>query len=80
MKPYTYYYYLIIRPPNDCPGYDTKQSDGEIAEMLELRGKQGTPSLPLLPSPLWLGVVAPDGGLSMGQIELNCVLMLNRIV
>ena len=22
--------------PNDCPGYDTKQSDGEIPVMLEL--------------------------------------------
>ena len=25
----------------------------------------------------WPGVVAPDRVLSMGQIELNCVLMLN---
>ena len=23
-------------PPNECPGYDTKQSDGEIPVMLEL--------------------------------------------
>ena len=22
--------------PNECPGYDTKQSDGEVLEMLEL--------------------------------------------
>ena len=28
------------------------------------------PLLPLLPSPLWPGVVAPDSVLSMGQIEL----------
>ena len=29
-----------------------------------------TPSLPLLPGPLWSEVVAPDRVLSMGQIEL----------
>ena len=34
--------------------------------------------IPLLPGPLWPGVVAPDRVLSMGQIELNC--MLNWIV
>ena len=45
--------------------------------MLELWGMRSTPSLPSLPGPLWLGVVAPDRVLSMGQIELNCVLMLN---
>ena len=28
--------------------------------------------LPLLPGPLWSGVIAPDRVLSMGQIELNC--------
>ena len=38
---------------------------------------QGTPSLPSVPGPLWPGVVAPDGVLLMGQIELKCVLMLN---
>ena len=45
--------------------------------MLELWGMQSTPSLPSLPGPLWSGVIAPDGVLSMGQIELNYVLMLN---
>ena len=39
-----------------------------------------TPSLPLLPDPLWPGVVEPDRVLSMGQIERNCVLMLTWIV
>ena len=39
-----------------------------------------TPSLPLLPGSLWPGIVAPDRTLSMGWIELNCILMLNRIV
>ena len=40
---------------------------------------QNTPSLPSLPDLLWLGVLAPDRVLPMGQIELNCVLMLNWI-
>ena len=44
--------------------------------MLELWGMQSTPPLPSLPGPLWPGVVVPDRVLSMGQIELNCVLML----
>ena len=48
--------------------------------MPELWGMQSTPSLPLLPGPLWSGVVVPDRVLSMSQIELNCVLMLNWIV
>ena len=57
----------VRRPPsNECPGYDTKQSDGKVTVMLELRGMRSTPSLPLLPGPLWLGVVAPDRALSMG--------------
>ena len=43
--------------------------------MLKLWEMQSTPLLPLLPGPLWPGVVAPDRVLSMGQIELNCVLM-----
>ena len=41
----------------------------------------GTPSLPLLPGPLYPGVVAPDRVLSMGQIEqtmyANKLLMSN---
>ena len=53
-------------PPNECPGYDTKQSDGEVPAMLELWGMQSTPLLPSLPGPLWPGVVAPDRALSMG--------------
>ena len=52
--------------PNECPGYDTKQSDGEVPAMLELWGMRRTPSLPSLPGPLWPGVVAPDRALSMG--------------
>ena len=51
-----------VRPPNECPGYDTKQSDGEVPVMLELWGMQSTPLLPSLPGPLWPRVVAPDKG------------------
>ena len=51
-----------VRPLNECPGYDTKQSDGEVPAMLELWGMRSTPSLPSLPGPLWPGVVAPDKG------------------
>ena len=53
-------------PPNECPVYDTKQSDGEVPAVRELWGMRSTPSLPSLPGPLWLGVVAPDRALSMG--------------
>ena len=73
--------YRGVRPhPNECPIYDTKQFDSVVPVMLELWGMRSTPSLPLLPGPLWLGVVAPDRVLSMGQIELNSVLMLNWMV
>ena len=51
-----------VRTPTTtkCPGYNTKQSDGEVPLTLELWGMQSTPSLPLLPGPLWLGMGAPD--------------------
>ena len=45
--------------------------------MLDLLEMQSTPSLPSLPGPLCPGVVALDKVLSIGQIELNCLLMLN---
>ena len=51
---------------NECPGYDTKQSNGEVPAVLELWGMRSTPSLPSLPGPLWPGAVAPDRALSMG--------------
>ena len=47
--------------------------------MLELWGMWNTPSLPSLPGQLWPEVVAPDRVLSMGQRELNCILMQNWI-
>ena len=49
-------------PSNECPRYDTKQSDGEVLVMLELWGMQSTPLLLSLPGPLWPGVVAPNKG------------------
>ena len=65
---------------NECPGNDNKQSDGEVPVMLEFWKMQSTPSLLSLTCPLWSGVVAPYSVQSIGQIELNCVLMLNWIV
>ena len=53
-------------PTNECPGYDTKQSDSEVPVMLELWGMWNTCSLPLPPGPLWPGIVAPDRALTMG--------------
>ena len=63
-----------VRPPapNECP--DTKQSAGEVPAVLELWRMRSTSLLPLLPGPLWPGVVAPDRALSMGQIELTAYL------
>ena len=52
-------------PPTKCPGYDTKQSDGEVPVMLELWGIWSTPSLPLLPGPFWPSMVAIDKAQSM---------------
>ena len=69
-----------VRLPYECPGYNTKQSDGEASVMLELLKMQSTTLLPSLPGPLEPGVVVPDRVLSMGQIELDCLLMLNWIV
>ena len=63
-----------VRPPNECPAYDTKQSDGEVPAGLELWGMRSAPSLPSLPGPLWPRMVAHDGALSMGQIELTAYL------
>ena len=82
-----------VRPPYKKPGYDTKQSDGEVPVMLELRGMRSTPSLPSLPGPLLPGVLALDKSLIYGLnrtkprlleftvfLYLNCLFMLNWIV
>ena len=55
--------------PHKCPGYSTKLSDGETP-ILELWGMWTTPSLPLLPGPLWSGVAVPARVLSLDQIKL----------
>ena len=68
-----------IRPQNECPRYDTKQSDGEAPVILELWGMWSTHSLLSLLGSFWPGMVAPDNVPSMGQIELNSILMLNWI-
>ena len=47
--------------------------------MPELWGMRITLSMPLLPGPHWPRMVAPDKVLSMVELELICVLMLNGI-
>ena len=47
--------------------------------MQEFWEMQSTSLLLSLPGPFCPGVVAADMSLSMGQIELNCVLMVNWI-
>ena len=64
--------------PNKCPRYDIKQSDGVAPVMLELWGMQSTPSMLLVPAPLWPGVVALGRALSVGQIELFDKLSENK--
>ena len=44
--------------------------------MLELCGMRSTPSLPSLPGPLCLRVIAPHRDPSKGQIDLNCVIVV----
>ena len=56
-------------PTNEYPGYDIKQSNDE-APVLKLWGMWSTPSLPLLPGPLWPSGVAHDRVQSMGQNDL----------
>ena len=49
-------------PANECPRYDTKQSDREVPVILELWEMRSTTLLPSLPGPLCSGVVASDKG------------------
>ena len=62
-------------PLDECPGFDTKQSNGEFSVILELWGIRSTLSLALLPDPLWPGMLVPD----MGQIELFKVEMFDHL-
>ena len=54
---------------NKCPGYDSKQTDGGD-QVLELWELWNTPSLELIPGPIWPRVVVSVRVQSMGQIEL----------
>ena len=69
-----------VRPLQWVSWYDTKQSDGEVPVMLELGGIGSTSLLPSHSRPLWPHVVTPDSILSMGQIVLNCILILNELL
>ena len=69
-----------VRHPNECTRHDKKQYVGDASAMLEFWAMRSTPSLLSLLAPLWTRVVAPDRILSIGQIELNCVTMLNLFV
>ena len=51
---------------NECPGFDTKQSNGDLPMTLGLWGMRSISSLSLLPGPLRPGMLAPDRALSMG--------------
>ena len=53
-------------PRFHSPDNDTKQSDGEVSVMLGLWRIRSSPSFPLLPGPLWPGMVAPERAISMG--------------
>ena len=71
------YLQRVKTPPTSALIYDTKQSYSEASVMLELWRMQINPLLSSLPGSLWPGEVEPDRVLSMGQIELNCVITLN---
>ena len=84
--------YKVVRPPtNECPAYNSKQSDGEAPVMQKLWGRQSTPSLPSLPGSIWPGVVASDRVQSMDNriklstnaklycLKYNCFCMLHWI-
>ena len=66
-------------PPRCVLHMTQKKTDGDIPVMLEHWKMRCIPSLPSLPGPLRPGVIAPDRVLSMDQIELNLILLLNWI-
>ena len=61
-------------PPNEYPGYDTKQSDGEVPVMLGLWRMWSIPSLPGL---LWFGMIVPDRVYELNRIKLHTYAKLN---
>ena len=48
----------------------TSKGDGESSLMLELERMYTTPSLPFLQHTFWLGIVAPERFITIGQIQL----------
>ena len=72
---YTDYFSIEGYPPK-CV-LDMILNNSKVPRMLELWGMRSTPSLTSLPGSHLPGVVAPDRDLSIGQIELNCVLVIN---
>ena len=63
--------------PTSVQGITLEKPDGEGLAMLELWGMRNTPLLPSVSGPILPGVIELDRVLSMGQIELNCRLMLS---
>ena len=55
--------------PHPHPWYDTKQSNGAAPVMLELWKTWNASSLLSLPSPLWLGVVAPGSNRTVWHLN-----------
>ena len=64
-------------PLNECPGYKTKQSDGD-APVMDVWGIWITSLLLLLPGKLGPGVEASERVLSMGYIELFDISTLSK--
>ena len=62
--------------PKEYPVYNPQQSDSEALVMPGGWEMWSTPLLPSIPGPLWPGVIASAGVLSVDQIELNYVLVL----
>ena len=62
-----------VRPP---PTSVLVMRLNNLLVMLELWGMWITSLLPLLPCPLWLGVVEPEKGPIYGLNRTNCILML----
>ena len=72
-----------VRPPpspNECSWYDNKQSDGEVPVMLVALGNVEHPFISNAPSSTLAPNCSTWWALSVGWIELNCILMINWIV
>ena len=74
---HTFASHVLMSVSVDETVYNTKQSDGDVAVMLELWGMRSTPTLSSLSGPLWIRVRASDKILSMNQIELCTYSKLN---